>query len=205
MTRIAVIVGSTRPTRRTGVAAQWVLEAAGRHPAVKNEDATVELVDLADFGLPLLDEPVPAAFGVYSHEHTKRWAGVIAGFDGFIFVTPEYNASAPASLKNAIDYLHGEWAHKAAGFVGHGLHGATRAVEHLRTVLAELKVATVSSQVSLSAFNDFAITDPTLPGEITPGEHQEPTLHELLDDLILWADSFKQVRLAVEQKAAADS
>ncbi|MFD3515307.1 NADPH-dependent FMN reductase [Streptomyces sp. NPDC058657] len=205
MTRIAIIVGSTRPTRRTAVAAQWVLEAAGRHPAVKNEDATVELVDLADFDLPQLDEPEPAAFGVYHHEHTKKWASTIAGFDGFIFVTPEYNASLPGSLKTAIDYLYGEWAHKAAGFVGHGVHGATRAVEHLRGVMAELKVATVSSQVALNVFTDFAITDPTLPGEITPGEHQEPTLHELLDDLILWSESFKQVRQTVAQKAATEA
>ncbi|MEU4181219.1 NAD(P)H-dependent oxidoreductase [Streptomyces sp. NPDC026589] len=205
MTRIAVIVGSTRPTRRTAVAAQWVLEAAGRHPAVKNEDVTVELVDLVDFNLPHLDEPAPAAFGVYTHEHTKRWAAAIAGFDGFVFVTPEYNASLPGSLKNAIDFLHGEWAHKPAGFVGHGVHGATRAVEHLRGVLAELKVATVSSQVALSAFTDFAITDPTLPGDITPGEHQEATLHELLDDLVLWAESFKQVRATVAQKAATEA
>ncbi|MFF2020525.1 NADPH-dependent FMN reductase [Streptomyces sp. NPDC058171] len=203
MTRIAVIVGSTRPTRRTAVAAQWVIEAAGRHPAVKGGEVAVELVDLADFDLPHLDEPAPAAFGVYTHEHTKTWAGTIAGFDGFVFVTPEYNASAPGPLKNAIDYLHAEWAHKAAGFVGHGVHGATRAVEHLRGVLAELKVATVSSQVALNVFTDFAVVDPTQPGEITPGEHQEPTLHELLDDLILWSESFKGVRETLARRAAA--
>lgn len=202
MTRIAVIVGSTRPNRRTAVAAQWALEAAGRHTAVKNDEAAVELVDLADFNLPLLDEPAPAAFGEYSNEHTKKWSQAIAEYDGYIVVTPEYNHSVPASLKNAIDFLHGEWAHKAAGFVSHGVHGGTRAVEHLRVTFAELKVATVSPQVALSCFTDFAITDPTLPGEITPGEHHEPTLHELMDDLIPWAKAFKQVRADVAQNAA---
>ncbi|GAB2786714.1 NADPH-dependent FMN reductase [Streptomyces sp. NPDC054796] len=202
MTRIAVIVGSTRPQRRTLVAAQWALEAAGRHSAVKNGEVSVELVDVADFGLPLLDEQSPAAFGEYSNEHTKRWAQAIGSFDGFIFVTPEYNHSYAGSLKNAIDYLHAEWGHKAAGFISHGVHGGTRAVEHLRAVMAELKVATVSSQVALNAFTDFAITDPTLPGDITPGEHQEPTLFELLDDLILWSGALKQVR---EAQAAASA
>ncbi|MGW7516450.1 NADPH-dependent FMN reductase [Streptomyces sp. NPDC054796] len=203
MTRIAVIVGSTRPQRRTLVAAQWAFEAAGRHPAVKDGGVTLELLDLADFDLPVLDEAVSAAFGQYSHEHTKRWSRAIDSFDGFLFVTPEYNHSLPGSLKNALDYLYGEWFHKAAGFVSHGVHGGTRAVEHLRAVMTELKVATVSSQVALNAFTDFAITDPTLPGEITPGEHQEPTLFELLDDLIAWSAALKGVRQRLAEAETA--
>ncbi|GAA2101289.1 NAD(P)H-dependent oxidoreductase [Streptomyces albiaxialis] len=197
MIRIAVIVGSTRPHRRTEVVARWALDAAGRHPSVKNGAAAVELVDLADQGLPLLDEPVSAAFGQYSHEHTRRWARLIDGFDGFLFVTPEYNHSFPAALKNAIDYLYGEWFHKAAGFVSHGVHGGTRAVEHLRTVLSEVKVATVGGQVALSAFTDFELPDPTQPGEITPGDHHEPTLMEVLDDLVAWSGALRQVRAAL--------
>ncbi|MFJ6567700.1 NADPH-dependent FMN reductase [Streptomyces sp. NPDC091292] len=199
MTRIAVILGSTRPGRRGAAVARWVDEAAGRHPAVKSGEVTTEVVDLADFGLPLLDEPVPAAFGQYGKEHTRRWSETIASFDGFVFVTPEYNHSVPAALKNAIDFLYGEWHNKAAGFVSYGVHGGTRAVEHLRLILGEVKIATVASQVALPVFTEFTfsdLTDPTDPGVLTPGEHQEPALLKMLDEIIAWAGALKPLREA---------
>ncbi|MGN9846224.1 NADPH-dependent FMN reductase [Nonomuraea sp. H19] len=194
MTRIAIIVGSTRDSRRTEVAARWVAEVAARHPAVTAGEAAFELVDLAHQELPMLDEPVPALFGDYRHEHTARWARTIGSFDGFVFVTPEYNHSAPAALKNAIDFLYAEWNNKAAGFVSHGVLGGTRAVEHLRLVMTELQVANVRTQVALSAFTDFEITDPTEPGTIAPGPHQEPTLMELLDEVIAWSRALQPLR-----------
>ncbi|MFF2847724.1 NADPH-dependent FMN reductase [Streptomyces sp. NPDC058001] len=199
MTRIAVIIGSTRPGRRGVAVARWVDEAAARHPAVKSGEVTTELVDLAEFGLPLLDESVPAAFGQYDKEHTRRWAETIAGFDGFVFVTPEYNHSVPAALKNAIDFLYGEWHNKAAGFVSYGVHGGTRAVEHLRLTLGEVKIATVATQVALPVFTEFTfsdLNDPTDPGVLTPGEHQEPTLLRMLDEIIAWAGALKPLREA---------
>ncbi|WP_336208137.1 NADPH-dependent FMN reductase [Nonomuraea sp. LPB2021202275-12-8] len=194
MIRIAIVIGSTRPTRRTEVAARWVAEAADRHPAAGAGQVTFEVVDLAAYGLPLLDEPLPALFGDYRNEHTLRWAAAIGSFDGFVFVTPEYNHSIPAALKNAIDYLFTEWNDKAAAFVSHGVHGGTRAVEQLRLTLAELKVATVRTQVALSAFTDFEVTDPAEPGVCAPGDHQEPTLHEMLDELISWSQALKPLR-----------
>ncbi|MQA10273.1 MAG: NADPH-dependent FMN reductase [Pseudonocardiaceae bacterium] len=201
MIRIAIVIGSTRPVRRTEVAARWVAEAAGRHPAVATGEVTFEVVDVAEYDLPLLDEDLPALFGEYRNPHTQRWAATVRSFDGFVFVTPEYNHSFPAALKNAIDYLFAEWNDKAAGFVSHGVHGGTRAVEHLRLALAEMKVATVRSQVVLSAFTDFAIADPTQPGECSPAEHQEPTLNEMLDELIAWARAMKTVRESSLQPA----
>lgn len=203
MIRIAVIVGSTRPSRRTEVAARWVVEVAARHPAVVDGDVAVELVDLAEFALPLLDEPLPAMFGEYRHPHTQRWAETVAGFDGFVFVTPEYNHSMPAALKNAIDYLYAEWNDKAAGFVSHGVHGGTRAVEHLRLTLAEVKVAGVRSQVALSVFTDFEIVDPAEPGTIAAGPYQEPALVELFDELIAWSRALVTVRDAARERAMA--
>lgn len=194
MTRIAVVVGSTRPGRRGEAVARWVAEVAERHPAVRSGDAGFELVDVADFGLPLLNESTPAIFGAYEHPHTRRWADVVRTFDGFVFVTPEYNHSVPAALKNAIDYLFAEWNDKAAGFVGYGVHGGVRAVEHLRQLLAEVKVAGVRTQVALSMFTDFEITDPTQPGRFAPGEHQEEVLNELLEEVIVWARALKPVR-----------
>ncbi|GAA5069854.1 NAD(P)H-dependent FMN reductase [Thermocatellispora tengchongensis] len=194
MIRIAVVVGSTRQSRRTEVVARWVADVAARHPAVAAGEAAVEVLDLAEYDLPLLDEPLPALFGDYRNPHTRRWAAAVASFDGFVFVTPEYNHSMPAALKNAIDYLFAEWNDKAAGFVSHGVHGGTRAVEHLRLALAEVKVATVRAQVALSAYTDFQVTAPAEPGVCVPGEHQERTLTEMLDELISWSRALRTVR-----------
>lgn len=193
MTRIAVITGSTRPRRRAKMVADWVLEVADRHTGP--DDITFELVDLTDFGLPMLDEEIPAAIGSYNRAHTRVWARTIAGFDGFVFVTPEYNHSVPAALKNAIDYLFAEWGDKAAGFVSYGLHGGTRAVEHLRLILAELKVADVRTTVALSLFNDFQLTDLTQPGVFAPGDHQEPTLTRMLDEVVAWSRALAPLRV----------
>ncbi|MFC0625336.1 NADPH-dependent FMN reductase [Kribbella deserti] len=192
--RLAVIVGSTRPGRRGAAVARWVMETARTHPAVEAGRARVDLVDLADFGLPLLDEPLPARFGEYRHAHTQAWAETIAAYDGFVFVTPEYNHSMPAALKNALDYLYAEWADKAAGFVGYGNQGGARAVEHLRLTLAELKVAGVADQVALSVYDDFAIVDPREPGEFTPRPHQREALTEMLDGLIHWSRALASLR-----------
>src|SRR5262249_60165457 len=100
-------------------------------------------------------EPLPPALGQYSQPHTTAWAAKIAEFDAFVFVTPEYNHSIPGALKNAIDFLFREWNHKAAGFVSYGgyAHGS-RAVEHLRLVLAELHVPAGRAQVLLSLVTD---------------------------------------------------
>ncbi|MFF9476973.1 NADPH-dependent FMN reductase [Streptomyces roseolus] len=197
MIRIAVIIGSTRPGRRAETVARWVADTSVRHPGVAAGEATVEVVDIAAYGLPLLDEPVPAAFGRYAHAHTRRWAQTIAAFDGFVFVTPEYNRSIPAALKNAIDFLYAEWHHKAAGFVGYGVHGGLRAVEHLRHVMAEVKIADVQTQVALAMFTDFTFTDPTDPtdpGTCTPSARQESTLATMLDEIIAWSQALKPLR-----------
>ena len=193
MTKIGIIVGSTRPGRRGRAVAEWVASVAvEQHP-----EADFEIVDLADFDLPILDEEHPALFGRYGEEHTRRWAETIARYDGFVFVTPEYNHSIPGALKNALDYLYAEWNNKAAGFVGYGLHGGTRAVEHLRLILAELKVATVRTQVALTLHHDFSIPAPTAPGVLTPGPHQSPTLTGLLDEVIAWSRALEPIREGV--------
>ncbi|NUS36334.1 MAG: NAD(P)H-dependent oxidoreductase, partial [Pseudarthrobacter sp.] len=110
MVRIAVVVGSTRPGRRSRQVAEWVLERAGAHGG-----AEFGMLDVADFDLPLLDEPLPPSLGNYQQEHTKKWAAAVEAFDGFIFVTAEYNHSVPGALKNALDYIYAEWNNKAAG------------------------------------------------------------------------------------------
>src|SRR5260221_207204 len=115
MIKIAIIVGSTRPGRNGEAVAKWVYEVAK-----KRSDAEFELVDIKDFNLPLLDEPVPPSLGQYSMPHTKVWAAKIDSFDGYVFVTPEYNHGISGALKNAIDFLFAEWNNKAAGFLSYG-------------------------------------------------------------------------------------
>ncbi len=193
MVRIAIVAGSTRPGRRGDQVARWVESEAiaASHGASGVE---YEPVDLAEVGLPLLDEPVPAAIGDYRHEHTRRWARIVASFDGFVFVTPEYNHAMPPALINAIDYLFAEWNDKAAGFVSYGLSGGIRAVEQLRMALAEVKVACVRSQVALSLFSDFAIADVAEPGTFTPAQHHRQVLERLLDELTAWAYALQSLR-----------
>jgi NAD(P)H-dependent FMN reductase len=194
MLRIAIVIGSTRPVRRTEVVARWVAEACARHPVAHAGEATFDVIDLADHDLPVLDERAAAMWADYRGAHTRRWAATIAPYDGFVFVTPEYNHSMPAALKNAIDYLYAEWHDKAAGFVSHGVHGGVRAVEQLRLVLAEVKVATVRSQVALGTFTDFELTGPGDPGRCRPGEHEVQALHDMVAELVAWSAALKQLR-----------
>src|SRR6202049_4596456 len=112
MRRIGITLGSTRPNRNGEQVAQWVLEIASQR-----EDAQFELVDLRDYPLPHLDEPLPPSIGQYANDHTKDWAQKIASFDGFVIVTPEYNHSTSGVLKHAIDFLYDEWNNKAVRFV----------------------------------------------------------------------------------------
>jgi NAD(P)H-dependent FMN reductase len=191
MLRIAVVVGSTRPGRRADQVARWVLEAA-RDRA--DPEVSYDLVDLADTDLPLLAEPLPAALGGYQHEVTRRWARTVSAYDGFVFVTPEYNHAMPAVLKNAVDHLFSEWHDKAAGFVSYGFTGGVRAVEQLRLTLAEVKVACVRSQVALMLSTDFAIDDMTRPGTFTPQAHHGPILDRLLDELTAWTGALQPLR-----------
>lgn len=184
MTRIAIIVGSVRPGRYSRLVADWVYETAARR-----DDAEFEIVDLADHPLPHLDKPVPASGGQYANEHTRAWSRRIDGFDGYVFVTPEYNHSTTGVLKNAIDYLYAEWNNKAAGFVGYGVLGAARAVEHLRLIAAELQLATVRSQVALSFSTDFENFT-----VLTPGPHQVDALTSTLDQVVAWSDALAKLR-----------
>lgn len=132
--------------------------------AKQRSDAESELVDLAEYPVPLLDEALPPYFGQYQNDHTKAWASKIAEFDGFVFVTLEYNHSTTGGLKNALDYPYAEWNNKAAGFVGYGSGGGTRAVEHLLLIASELQVATVRAQVALSLLTDFENDSVFKPG-----------------------------------------
>lgn len=184
MLKIAIVVGSTRPGRKAEAVARWV------HTLAKSRtDAEFEIVDIQDFDLPLLDEPVPPSLGKYSKPHTKAWAAKIDPFDGYVFVTPEYNHAPSGALKNAIDYLYREWNNKAAGFVGYGSAGGTRAVEQLRLIMGELQVADVRAQVALSLFTDFENFT-----TFKPGPQHEKSVSTMLDQVIAWSGALRTLR-----------
>ena len=183
--RIGIILGSTRPNRNGEQVARWVLDIAS-----ERADAEFELVDLRDFPLPHLDEPLPPSLGQYQGDHTKEWAAKVASFDGFVIVTPEYNHSTSGVLKNALDYLYAEWNNKAVGFVSYGVAGGARAVEHLRLVGGELQMADVRQQVALSLiteFENFSV--------FKPGDYNVPALHTLFDQVIAWSGALAVLRV----------
>jgi NAD(P)H-dependent FMN reductase len=196
MIKVDIILGSTRPNRNGEAVAKWVHERA-----TKRDDAEFQLVDLRDFNLPLLDEPLPPSLGQYTKPYTIKWSEKIASFDAYVFVTPEYNHSTSGALKNAIDYLFKEWNNKAAGFVSYGgLANGTRAVKHLRLVMGELMVADVRAQVALSLFSDFEKY--TI---FKPDPHREQQLNAMLDEVIAWGKALKNLRLEKEASLEAVS
>ncbi|MBA3461858.1 MAG: NAD(P)H-dependent oxidoreductase [Deltaproteobacteria bacterium] len=185
MLKIAVIIGSTRPGRKGEAVGKWV-----HGHAQKRTDATFDLVDLAEINLPLLDEPVPPSQNKYSKDHTKAWSAKIQPYDGFVFVTPEYNRGTSGALKNAIDFLYNEWTNKAAGFVGYGSAGGSRAIESLRLVMGELQIADVRAAVSLmlrSDWEDFKV--------FKPQEHQLKALDSMLDQVVAWSGALQPLRV----------
>jgi len=184
MLKIGIIIGSTRPGRNAESVARWVYEMAS-----KRKDAEFELVDIKEYNLPLLDEPIPASMGQYMHPHTRAWAEKIKSLDAFIFVTPEYNHSIPAALKNALDFVYSEWNNKAAGFVSYGSAGGARAVEQLRLIMGELQVADVRAQVLLSLFTDFENFS-----VFKPAAMHENNLNTMLNQLIDWGAALQSLR-----------
>lgn len=192
--RIGIITGSTRPTRIGHQVSEWL-----QKNATELGTAEYTLIDLAEIGLPLLDEPLPAGSGQYSLPHTQRWAEIIAPLDGFIFVTPEYNHAPPASLINALSFLAAEWANKAAAIVSYGYSAAgARAAQMLRPILGQLNVADISQQLLFSVPAEFE-------GYATfaPAEKHLASLSSLLEQLESWAGALQQVRARSVEAAQA--
>jgi NAD(P)H-dependent FMN reductase len=186
MLKIAILTGSTRPGRNNEAVA-----ASAYSTAQQRNDAEFELVDIATYNLPLLDEPVPALYRQYSHDHTKAWSNKIASFGAYyVFVTPEYNRSTSAALKNALDFLYWEWSNKAAGFVSYGGHGGVHAVDHLRSIMTPFMVATVAAQMALSLFTDFENFK-----TFKPAPQREKELTEMLNQLVAWGAALKTLHV----------
>ncbi|MCY1042287.1 NAD(P)H-dependent oxidoreductase [Corallococcus sp. bb12-1] len=184
MIKVAIVVGSTRPGRKADTVASWV------HGIAKQRgDAEYDIVDIQDFNLPLLDEPTPPSMGKYTQPHTLAWAAKVAAYDAYVFVTPEYNHGTSGALKNALDFVYGEWNNKAAGFVGYGSAGGVRAVEQLRLIAAELQLATVRAQVQL-----FLATDFEKYTVFKPDPSKAKSVGTLLDQVVSWGTALQTVR-----------
>jgi NAD(P)H-dependent FMN reductase len=181
---IGIIIGSNRPGRNGIKIAEWVTK---RLDETKPFD--FEVLDLADINLPFLDEPQSPMMGNYQQPHTKAWAEKIAKHDGFIVITPEYNHSYPAVLKNAIDFLYAEWGKKAIGFVGYGVAGGTRAVEHLIPVFTQLNAVPLGGQVNIALFQQMDAT-----GGFVPNDGNDQALDQLASTVAQTAAALAELR-----------
>lgn len=185
--KIAVIVGSVRQGRVGDQVGKWVLDQASNRT-----DAEFTLLDLADFNLPLLTDPIVpgAAKKQYADPATTEWSKAIDGFDGYVFVTPEYNHGVPGAFKNAFDLLGSEWSNKAVGFVAYGADGGVRAVEAWRLVTNNLKLYPARNQVALRRFEEFG-ADMAM---FTPIERRAGELKTVLDELVPLAGAIATLR-----------
>ncbi len=186
MNKIIILTGSVRPGRFNIQPAQWIYEIAH-----KRNDVETELADLQKIDLPFLDEPVPPSQHTYSKSHTKAWSKKINEADGFIFVTPEYNHSLSPVLKNAIDFLFYEWHYKPVTFISYGsVAGGTRAVEHLRSVAAEIRMYDLREQIMLPNYWDNLDNK----GIYRFTEEHEKLANQMLDSLIFWSKVMNEAR-----------
>jgi NAD(P)H-dependent FMN reductase len=190
--RVAVILGSTRPTRFADQPAQWIAKQAQARG-----DLEVELVDLREHPLPFFDEIASNRWMPSQNAEAVRWQQRLAGFDGFIFVVPEYNHSIPAVLKNALDQAYKEWNHKPFTAIGYGGTGAARAVEHLRLIGVELEMVSTRSAVHLGG-GDFMAVHPMFgkkPFETVEGSLLQ-SAKNALDELAWWLKATMAARAA---------
>lgn len=185
MAKLQVIVGSTRPGRLAGPVAEWAAERAREHGGFD-----VELVDLADYGLPVLDEPGLPRFGDYQHAHTRRWSAKVDEADAFVFVTPEYNYGPSVALLNAVDYLHREWAYKPVGFVSYGgIAGGLRSVQVMKQVVTTVRMMPIPEGVAVPLVMQY-LTD----GAFAPPPPITAAVAPMLDELQRWTVALTDLR-----------
>ena len=159
MADVLVVMGSVRAGRRCHEIVAWVIGIAR-----ESSDLTYELLDLADWPLPMNDEPdLPQAHQNYAQPHTRAWGSKIAAAQAVMFVTPQYNWGYPAALKNAIDHIYHEWKEKPAVIVSYGGHGGTKCAAQLRQVTEAVHMRPMPTMPAI-----------TLPGEVIRGAPLDP-------------------------------
>jgi NAD(P)H-dependent FMN reductase len=185
--RLHIVIASTRPGRIGPTIAEWFLGVA------KGEGGfDPQLVDLAEFGLPVFDEPHHPRLKRYEHEHTKRWSQSVDAGDAFVFVAPEYNHGPTPALLNALNYVYHEWSYKPAGFVGYGgVSGGLRAIQAARLSLISLRMAPIAESVTIPIARDL-VQD----GMFSASEAHERTALAMLGELRRWTEALRPMRPA---------
>ena len=185
--RLQVLICSTRPGRKGPAFARWMTEQATAHGKF-----AVELVDLADFKLPMLDEVEHPRHAKYEHEHTKRWSASVNRADAFVFVLPEYDFTMPASLLNALQCLYQEWGYKPVALASYGGEsGGLRSAQVTRQVLNTFKVVPIVDAVSV---HHVAKHIDATTGAFVPDEGHPKKAQRMLDELHRWAGALKTLR-----------
>jgi NAD(P)H-dependent FMN reductase len=187
--KIAVIIGTTRAARFGETPARWIYDIAAARG-----DMDTELIDLRDYPMPFFDEVATDAWAPSKNEVAQRWQRKIATFDGYLFVTAEYNRGVPAVLKNALDYAYVEWNRKAAACLGYGSVGAARSVEHLRLTFLELQMAPIRTSVHIQGGDFFEALEHCKALSAIPHITQNATA--MLDELHWWATALAVARAA---------
>jgi NAD(P)H-dependent FMN reductase len=185
--KIGIILSTTREGRFAAKVADWLLELVAAR-----KDLAFELVDLRSYPLPFFDEQKSPLWAPPKNEVARRWAQKIESFDGYVFVTAEYNHGVPAVLKNAIDYVAREFARKPAAYVGYGGVGAARAIEQLRLINIEQQMAPLKSAVHIGGadFVDVLLHGKSLAEKL----HLVPSVNAMLDELAWWTHALSQAR-----------
>ena len=192
--KIGVVLSTTRAARFADKLAAWLLELAATR-----QDMEFELVDLRDYPLPFFDE-LPPLWAPPKNDIAQRWTQKIETFDGYIFVTAEYNRGIPAVLKNALDYVSHQLARKPASYVGYGVVGAARAIEQLRLVNIGQQMVPLNASVNIGGADAIEVL---FQGKsLADKPHLVPGVNAMLDELVWWADALKDAREAGEQQSS---
>ena len=187
--KIAIIISTTRATRFGEKAAKWI-----HGIAAARTDMSFELIDLREYPMPFFDEVASNMWAPSKNEVAQRWQKKVAEFDGYIFVTAEYNRGVPAVLKNALDYAYPEWNRKPAAYVGYGSVGAARSIEHLRLICVELQMAPTRTGVHIQGADFMAAYQQGK--DIKELTYLEKNSKDMLDELRWWASALKVARSA---------
>jgi NAD(P)H-dependent FMN reductase len=183
-----IVIASTRPGRIGLPVGGWFAARAREHGGFD-----LDLADLAEIGLPFMDEPKHPRLQEYTHQHTKDWSARVAAADAFVFVHPEYNYGLNAPLKNALDYLNQEWKYKPLGLVSYGgVSAGTRAAQMIKQVVTTLGMFPLFEAVSIPFVAEFVGEG----GEIVPNQVMEKAADGMLDELLRVSAAFEQLRAA---------
>ena len=194
--KLAIVIGSVRPNRFAAHAAEWIERIARQRG-----DFDIELIDLKDYPMPLFAEEASPLYAPSKNEVAQRWQKKVAEFDGYIFVSAEYNRGVPAVLKNALDYAYPEWNKKPAAFVGYGSVGAARAIEQLRLIAIELQMAPIRTGVHIQGADFMAVWKGGK--DIAELSYLPQNATDMLNQLVWWTNALKAAREQPAVSAAA--